>query len=275
MNQFLLIIFLCPLLGLTNSSEHTQSYQDHWLHGKNRDYYFYDEMTFGMDLDFLEPCKEMTAQEFRSQLKKAQRQDLIKCTGAWCIEGEFKCKQHDSQTCYNVEHIIDRAGPEISTNREDKDIVANYVMAWGLWNQEIGKFTKTNYSVVKNEKSLIYGSRRISQVRQKIQECIDRKSTKRELTTTEISAYCNSDRACTCDSNNKLDYYCDCDYIEYDCTDTEYYYTNGVSPNYGILYVVIAILSIVASVVIFLAIYLYRRLSKHMINVYDYTESSN
>ncbi len=100
MNYFLLIICLFPLLGLTNSSEHTQSYLEHWPHDKNRDYYFYDDRTFGMVLDFLEPCQKMTTAQFRYQLKK--RNDVIKCIGEWCIEGEFKCKQGDSRNCYNT-----------------------------------------------------------------------------------------------------------------------------------------------------------------------------
>ena len=143
---------------------HTQYCQTHWQGMASRETFF-DARTFGSQL-LLDPCQNMTKQAFRTLINR-----LIACSGTLCVGNRFACAAVDQTSCYHVEHIVDRIGPEFMGF--NKDIVGNYVMAWGAWNMALGriKMTRIGYAAMMSEKELIYGAKWVHNARQLIQQC--------------------------------------------------------------------------------------------------------
>jgi hypothetical protein len=74
----------------------------------------------------------------------------IKCSGLWCRNGQFTCGPGNLD-CWQMEHIIDLNGsPAVGC---DLNIVGNVVMAYGRWNNEIGRLS---WRDVRHEKTLVY-----------------------------------------------------------------------------------------------------------------------
>jgi len=144
---------------------YTKDYTE-WLTGHNQNNSFYDERTFGIDL-FDDSCQKMTNSDFRKFMNAN-----VNCTGEWCsIDSKYNCKQGNNRDCYNVEHIIDKNGPEFEDCQNVKNIVANYVMAWGSWNQDLGVIASKDYESMTFEKELVYGTEIMEDVRNKLDEC--------------------------------------------------------------------------------------------------------
>lgn len=90
-------------------------------------------------------CKKYTS---RKQFIKYLNDNNIKCNGRWC-NGNYKyIKSSDS---YEVEHIIDLKNSEL--NNCNKNIYGNIVLAYGLWNRQVGNL---NWTYAKKEKKLVY-----------------------------------------------------------------------------------------------------------------------
>ena len=143
---------------------HTKEYIDNWENNGNKNYLFYDEETFGIDL-FSNSCEIMTKAKFRKYLNRD-----VNCIGEWCsIDDKYNCEIYNNKNCYNVEHIIDNKGPEfVDCN---KNIVGNYVMAWGRWNQNLGLIANRDYNSSTHEKGIVYGEELMEKVRNKFKEC--------------------------------------------------------------------------------------------------------
>lgn len=142
---------------------------------------FYDPHTFGIDL-FNDSCQIMSPKMFRMYLNT-----YTNCTGKWCqyiklsqsnnsrndqnecYRKVYRCFKGNSRDCYNVEHIIDKNGSEFPDC--NKDVVYNYVMAWGTWNQNLGKIARWDYNSSTREKELVYGSDMMSRVREQFLKC--------------------------------------------------------------------------------------------------------
>jgi len=95
------------------------------------------------------------------------------CTGAYCIEGKgmngWGTDRH--RLDYEVEHIIDRNGEEYNACSECKDVPGNYIMAYGLWNAEMGAIGMKSYTAMVEEKTRIYGQSIMNSARAAIEEC--------------------------------------------------------------------------------------------------------
>lgn len=140
----------------------TKEYETYWISQNNTDNLFYDPHTFGLDL-FNNSCQIMSLQNFRKYINSN-----IKCNGKWCYKN-YHCMCYDSRSCYNVEHILDKKGKEFSNC--NKDIVGNYVMAWGKWNQKLGRVAYQNYYNSIKEKEQIYGLTIVNRVREHFRKC--------------------------------------------------------------------------------------------------------
>jgi hypothetical protein len=113
----------------------------------NNKYDIYDDRTFGFNV-YEDPCTSISYNnKFRKRIN-----DKVPCIGKWCVNGTFNCIRYNNQGCYNVEHIIDKR-TNLNTN-----IVGNLVMAYGKWNQELGRKT---YAESNAEKIRVYGQKSI------------------------------------------------------------------------------------------------------------------
>ena len=176
MNKFIafLFVFLAAAMALSAASEinadaeydykHTKVFTLNWHLNRNNTDIFYDNRTFGHQTD--DPCTVvMKNSDFRDFIS-----ELYDCDGPWCLNGTFRCIYGNNKNCYNVEHIIDLNGPEYTS--ENKNIYGNLVMAYGLWNQQLGRLF--NYPANMNEKTIVYGQDNMSRARQLIEYCSSR-----------------------------------------------------------------------------------------------------
>lgn len=229
--------------------DHTSIYVEKWDVNRNDNNLFFDSYTFGIYLNFLNPCARMTNYIFRYHVNKH-----MNCNGKWCRNGKFIYESVDKS--YEVEHIIDKNGPEFSNCSECKNIVANYVFSYGKWNRQLGKFTKNKYDSVVNEKNIVYGSLITNTVRAQIKLCMDsRLNTNLNLNQT----YCDSDLSCSCDSDTYSDIDCDCDYTEYDCVD----YNLNDKRDLLFIYVISGIAFVCLCLIVALIVALYYRRTHH------------
>lgn len=145
------MLHLLFLLMIVVQTKHT-SYYNEWKAGNFNHDDFFQRNTY-LPFSNIDPCMEINSREDYINLLK---QLNIKCEGKWCINGEWKCKYHNSRDCYNREHIIDLKNSEVEFDATyDKDIAGNFIMAYGAWNQEIGRIK--DWNSIKAEKSEIYG----------------------------------------------------------------------------------------------------------------------
>lgn len=109
---------------------------------KNQLSSLYLNYTYGGRLFGIDPCKKFTARkEYINTLLNLG----LKCNGTWCREGKYDCV-YENNNCYQVEHIVDLSN---SNNNCSKNIYGNLIMAYGVWNQQVGRL---NWNHVKNEK---------------------------------------------------------------------------------------------------------------------------
>lgn len=148
--------------------EHTKIYDELW-DGKNDNNMFYDNNTFGLNI-YQDPCKKITNNKyFRDYVN-----NHTECTGKWCIDGIFGNCGGSERNCYEVEHIIDKNGPEFNVSTSCKNIAGNIVMAWGKWNSALGGLASFDYKANINEKKIVYGRHMIEMVKLQIQRCDSR-----------------------------------------------------------------------------------------------------
>lgn len=125
---------------------------------------FFDKSTYGGYI-YNDPCKKIkSTTEFRNYVNKH-----ITCLGRWCYNGKYSCPLYNNTECYNVEHIYDLNRGDIN-GCYNKDISGNLIMAWGRWNQELGKL---DYKENMKEKEIIYGKEIIDKARENIIKCGD------------------------------------------------------------------------------------------------------
>lgn len=103
----------------------------------------------------------------------------ISCTGSWCINNKFSCSdpitKKRTNKCYNVEHIIDKNYAIPALANYDKNIFGNIIMAYGVWNQQIGNL---QWQCVEAEKREIYSDDIVNKAIEYIKKC---KTYKAEL----------------------------------------------------------------------------------------------
>jgi hypothetical protein len=127
------------------SAQHTKVFNS-WNTQQNNNNSFFDTLTFGIEV-FHDPCTPIpTNKKFKDFVNSN-----IRCTGDRCIKGKFNCIKGNNVDCYNVEHIFDKRNGSLYKN---KNIAANMVMAWGEWNQQLGRIS---YTESMTEKMIIYG----------------------------------------------------------------------------------------------------------------------
>lgn len=155
--------FMCVFLHLVSTwACHTSLCVTIWR-GTSTESLFYDVRTFGSELA-ADPCKKMSTSMYRAFVNKR-----ISCQSKYCVDGRFACVKSDQTSCFHVEHLIDKNGPEF--HGMNKDIAANYVMSWGAWNMAMGTMTRLKYHQMMLEKELIYGRNRLQTAREWIQKC--------------------------------------------------------------------------------------------------------
>lgn len=100
----------------------------------------------------------------RTKYLKILNENNIKCSGIWCINGNFEWNAN--KQCYEVEHIVDRHNtPYDACNT---NILGNVVMAYASWNNQIGQLC---WDDAKNEKIQIYGKEIFCKAVKNIIEC--------------------------------------------------------------------------------------------------------
>ena len=146
--------------------KHTKTYLE-YKEGLFKYEDFFMKSSFLGDNPSLDICEPMSKTRYLTLLKK----NNIVCSGKWCNEeGGFGCQVGNSQDCYNQEHIIDlkNSDPEFG-NAFEKDILGNFIMAYGRWNQELGRLR--DWESIKNEKREIYRSEIFDKAYKNVKEC--------------------------------------------------------------------------------------------------------
>lgn len=149
----------------TSVYKHTKTYLE-WKSGTFFHEDFFSRDTYLGHYPKLDPCTVLT----KNQYIKLLKDNGGKCSGKWCIDGEWKCRSGDSQECYNLEHIIDSKNSDTEFGPSfNKNILGNYIFAYGRWNQEIGRIK--DWSSIKNEKKEVYGKDIFDRAYQTVYEC--------------------------------------------------------------------------------------------------------
>lgn len=124
--------------------------------------------TYGGNIRGLDPYKPTTTQTYKKHVNQE-----VKCHGPYCFNGQYGCgSKSDTRSCYNVEHIIDRNGPESADYARCKDVPGNMIMSYGPWNQQLGGIARKSYQTSLDEKTAVYGIDLINSARSAIQRCI-------------------------------------------------------------------------------------------------------
>lgn len=149
------------------SQTHNTNIYNNNYKGNNNMNMFFDEKTFNI----IDPCEKIGDNpKFRKLIN-----NKIKCTGIWCINNIFACEKNikniSPRDCYDVEHIIDKKGPEFNKKCFDKNIAGNLIMTWSRWNRALGPLANKNYSYSYSEKITIYGKNIIYQAKKNIIRC--------------------------------------------------------------------------------------------------------
>lgn len=122
--------------------ERTRIYNDH---GRSNDnYWYFDPRTFTKST--LHAVTKITPQQYKTLINKD-----VPCVGQWCVDSAWKCNVGDSQSCYNVEHIIPKGNTIKEIGGCSTDILGNFIMSYGAWNQALS-------NKYYGEKVEIYGS---------------------------------------------------------------------------------------------------------------------
>jgi len=268
MIQLFLILFVtqsqsqgqCPTDRLNEcvKPQYTKLYSQYWNSTQNSKNYFYDPSTFGINIaqqPGMDPCEKMSNQKFLKLLKN----NHIDCSGQWCINNQFGQCGKGGQQCYQVEHIFDQQGCTYSV--DDTNILANLVMAYGKWNQQVSHARMGSCARALNEKSFIYGKNIIHDVEQQINRCKNKhkrnidydilnetyiidQSNDVTIDNFDYDSECNI--SCTCQSPKYLDILCGCDYNETDFNRSDCpIFSQDISINTNIPAIVILVLIIV------------------------------
>lgn len=128
----------------------------------------------------IQRSKIVTNEQYRNAVKIKYPE----CDGPYCLNGEWRCPQNSkgsrgSTDCYNVEHIIDKNGPEFKDYSKCKDAIGNKIMAHGEWNQALGRLAEEDYQTVIYEKTRVYSQETMDEARASIRECIANQHGKR------------------------------------------------------------------------------------------------
>lgn len=108
-------------------------------------------------------------EDLRAEYIRLLTQNDVGCTGSWCIGGGFSCSgATSSKLCYQVEHIIDQQTTDPQLDRYEKNIVGNVVMAFGLWNSQMGN---KKWDIVQEEKKRVYTQAMFSTARHFVVTC--------------------------------------------------------------------------------------------------------
>jgi hypothetical protein len=161
-----LIIILTILISTTFATEgnikcdklHSQVYDEY----KGNYDVLRQKNTYGGNFD--DKCMEL-GEEYREKYINILKNHNINCQGKWCVHGTYSCKGVESE-CYQVEHIVDRKNTpykDCGTN-----ILGNVIMAYGLWNRQVGQLCWEN---VYAEKKEIYGEDIVCQAIRNIVSC--------------------------------------------------------------------------------------------------------
>ena len=90
--------------------------------------------------------------------------NLIRCSGHLCKNGFFECT--NSNECYHVEHIVDKENTPY--NQCNPNILGNVIMAYGVWNVEVGQKCWDDVVI---EKFSVYGKESFCQSVRNVIEC--------------------------------------------------------------------------------------------------------
>lgn len=96
----------------------------------------------------------LTPVKSRTAYLKILAENNVSCTGDWCVNGDFQKSPDNSLDYYQVEHIIDLKNSVYEDDDPCKKILGNLIMAYGKWNNQVGKLSWLN---VEREKREIYG----------------------------------------------------------------------------------------------------------------------
>jgi hypothetical protein len=146
------LLFLFISLLTVIESKHTKIYES-YKNGEFTDTIFLPDTYLGNSGSF-DPCSKID----RAKYIKLLNDNYIQCSGSWCVNGEYSCKNPVNgktfTSCYHMEHITDRKNSDSEFEKYDKDILGNVVMAYGVWNMQVGQL---NWEDIKAEKREIYG----------------------------------------------------------------------------------------------------------------------
>jgi hypothetical protein len=153
--------------------KHTTTYNE-WKAGVFNYNDFFMRDSYGGFLN-IDPCTPMPSSQSSAKKKfiSILKENRIECEGRWCIDDEWKCGFGNSEECYNLEHIIDKKNSDVEFgDTYNKNILGNFIFAYGLWNQQIGRIK--DWPSIKNEKREIYGNI-FEQAYQSVRDCPDTK----------------------------------------------------------------------------------------------------
>jgi hypothetical protein len=164
---------------MKTKNEHTETYYN-WKEGIFTNNFFLPN-TFITNIidpnDLTTICKPYTRTKYVNFL----RNNNIDCSGSWCIDDEFSCLVDGKLVldCYQGEHIIDRRDSIPEFAEDDKNIFGNIVMAYGWWNNQIGRLS---WDRTEAEKREIYGELIVDKAIENIRKCKIYNSDKRIIT---------------------------------------------------------------------------------------------
>lgn len=109
MKYFIIFIIIGIVLCANNkcTNDHTQIFNQYQGHFNE----LYQRNTFGGYLD--NKCLSLGS-DYRKKYIEILKQNDIKCSGLWCLNGEYSCKDVGNK-CYQVEHIVDRVNTPYDT----------------------------------------------------------------------------------------------------------------------------------------------------------------
>jgi hypothetical protein len=165
------IILLFLSFYTVDCYKHTAIYNE-WKSGVFNYNDFFMRDSYGGFLN-IDPCTPMPSSQSSAKKKfiSILKENGIECEGRWCIDDEWKCGFGDSEECYNLEHIIDKKNSDVEFGDDyNKNILGNFIFAYGKWNQQIGRIR--DWESIKNEKREIYGNI-FSQAYMFVRDCPD------------------------------------------------------------------------------------------------------
>lgn len=280
MNYIICIIQLLLLISYADA-RHTKVFEESY---KIQKALFYDGDTFGMDIYDDPKTLIKDNQAFRKTINQRRV-----CHTELCIDNKFYCGRSGNLNCYHVEHIIDLNGPEYRDCKNCKNSAANRVMAYGVWNHQLGGLARNYYCDSMAEKEIVYGRHRVRAVRNILNsiyldelpnravyvtsdcngtyighnitsnttsDCVNGQIiVNGVLTNCSYNPICDSLDDCSCD-NDALDSVCGCDCdIDNENTDNN----SNVNNKDNMLYGIIGTLSVLLALNICIACIFYRK----------------